>query len=97
MHIYLVFSEQHFGSEDGRADVAGSRVGWQGDQRPDLPILSKHDEDVVTELCADHLSRDPVDWFLCLSCSDERRHDEPCPGKTLGQQTLFIFILLAAQ
>lgn len=58
---YLVFSEQHFGTEGVRADVAGSGVWGHGYQRSDLPVLRKHDEDVVTELCTDDLSRDPVD------------------------------------
>lgn len=84
---YLIFSQEHFRSEHGRADVAGSRVRRHRNQRPNLPILCKHDEDVVTEFRANDLSRDPVDRFLGLSRSDERCHDEPCPRKTIKRKS----------
>lgn len=83
---YLIFSEQHFCREDAWADVTGSRVRWYRYQCPNLPVLRKHDEDVVTEFRADDLSRDPINDLLGLSRSEERCHDQSCPVKTLRHE-----------
>lgn len=69
--VYLVFAQQYFGGKGWSADIIRSGVGCDRYQCSDFAVLCDNNEYVITELCTDDLRWNPIDFFLCLSRSDD--------------------------